>query len=152
MTELLDRLGIDSQTDLARLAVFVAILILTWVGRRIAAYLLRRLIHVLARAIHLVGRRQIDVEAELVEAFTAPVKLLVTILGVRLSMFVFEFDAGMTRFIAGLFAVLLAYTFFWALYRLAGSLGAYFIHVAENTTSRLDETITRFSSQVIRVI
>ncbi|MCC6616523.1 MAG: mechanosensitive ion channel family protein, partial [Anaerolineae bacterium] len=41
---------------------------------------------------------------------------------------------------------------FWALYRLAGSLGAYFIHVAENTTSRLDETITRFSSQVIRVI
>ncbi|MCA9907712.1 MAG: mechanosensitive ion channel family protein, partial [Anaerolineae bacterium] len=56
------------------------------------------------------------------------------------------------RFISGLFAVLLAYTFFWALYRLAGLLGAYFVRIAEKTTSRLDEIITRFSSQVIRVI
>jgi len=152
MTDLLDRLGIVSQTDLGRLVLFLGLLILVWIARRISASLLRRLIRVIVHAIHLVQRRQIDIEAELIQALTAPIQLLVTIIGLRLALFVFELDATLLRFVAGLFSVLLAYTFFWSLYRLAGLLGSYFVRVAEKTTSRLDETVTRFSSQLIRVV
>ena len=152
MTELLDRLGIAIDTDLARPLLFLGLLIFVWIARRLSGYLVRRIIRVLTRAIHLVRRKEVEIESELVQALTAPVQLLVTIIGVRLALFVFELDAGMLRFVSGAFSLLLAYTFFWALYRLAGIIGSYLVRVAEQTTSRLDETIMRFSSQVIRVV
>ncbi|MCA9909668.1 MAG: mechanosensitive ion channel [Anaerolineae bacterium] len=152
MTELLDRLGISIDTHLTRPLLFLGLLILVWIARRLSGYLVRRIIHFVVQAVHLVGRRQINIELELVQALTAPIQLLVTIIGVRIALLVFDLDPVTARFVSGAFSILLAYTFFWALYRLAEIIGVYLVRVAEQATSSFDETVVRFSSQVVRVV
>ncbi|MBI1278792.1 MAG: mechanosensitive ion channel [Anaerolineaceae bacterium] len=137
---------------LLRAVLVVLILILTWVGQRVARWLVVRLVEGLVFAI--TRARQFDVkwEAALSHDLARPIQIMVDVIGLRLAFALIDLSAEVALAVNRLTASIVTMSLFWLLYRIVNVITPYYVAKAAQETSPLDETVVRFARQIGNIL
>ncbi len=138
------------QILLAKILVILLLGAITLLARRFAPIVARRIIHLIWRFINVVRRRDVLWEAEIIAAITPPLRLLISIIGLRLILLVVEVSPALSRFEGQVLNSLFGFVIFWTLYRLIDVLAGYL--EASERFAKFDQTVVSFGRQVGKVL
>ncbi|MEZ4670793.1 MAG: mechanosensitive ion channel [Anaerolineae bacterium] len=135
-----------------RWGLIALILVLTWIGQRIARWLVVRLIETFFTAITRVRPLNTQLEANLSHSLARPIQLLVVIIGLRLALGMLDLSAVVEQIVDRTAASGGTVALFWLLYRIVNVIAQYYVSQAAQESSPLDETIVQFARQVVNVL
>ena len=142
--------GFSFVDAITRVLLVALVIFLTWLAQLGVRSLIVRTVKAILRAVRVMGRVDVEreLEIELTDRLTAPVRLFVLVIGIRLALvFVSELLRFRTLF-DNIAISLLIFAVFWGLYRVVGIVSQTYIRVSRRDTFPLDETIVRFMGQV----
>lgn len=144
-----DTFGTDVGPVVLHGVYFFAILILTWIARRVVGWLLPPVVRRLAR------RTRNDIDDRFVAALEAPVRFLITIGGLWLAVTELELPDPYGSVAGLIFASLMVWGVFWAIFRLVDPLVDILTHLGDFAVNReqpLDEQLAEKLGRVLKQI
>ncbi len=149
---LINLLGEDGADILARVLAAVLILILTALVRRLVGVLARYGTHRLTRW------TQSDWDDRIAEALVPPIRLLILVVGVEIAALALNLPNPFAYWLRTVLNTLVAYSIFWALYRLTEPVIAIAWALSRRTVSdvalsqALEEKLSRVLVQIVRAL
>ncbi len=107
-----DELGKETADIITKLVLVAAILILTWVARRIITIIVSRVVP------HFTRRTQLKWDDDIVQALQPPARFLVGVIGLWIAILVLELPQNLEVTLGHVENALIAFGIFWGIYRL----------------------------------
>lgn len=137
---------------LLRVVLIIIILLSTWVGQRLARWLVVRLVEAILFAITRVRQFDIQFESKLSHTFARPIQALVVVVGLRLAVALVNLSPQLDRVVDQITASVVTIALFWLLYRIVNVITQYYVSQAALESSPLDETIVQFARQIGNIL
>ena len=141
----------DITTVLMRGLLPVAVLILTFLLRRLIPIILRRIVRGMDRLARMMSVGEDLLREEMVEVFVPPLRFLITITGLWLIIVLYEVRTDLQIRLNTLYITLVLIAVFWAIYRVVNrSFIIWYNRARQHTTreARFNETIVQFLARV----
>lgn len=140
----------ELQNTLSRILLTIIVILLTWLLRRIAPTIARRIIRFVWRRIQAISGTETNIHEQLTEAIIPPIRLLITAIGLSLVFIIAEFSSSLESISEQAVATLIATGFFWGILRLVDVFAEYIED--SNRINVFDSTLIRFANQIVKAI
>jgi MscS family membrane protein len=150
MANTLDSVLGNSLADvMLRLGLVLLVIALTWLAQRLARVFLLRVIKALLRTVNVIRRFDPALEEQLSQRLTNPIRLFITVIGIRLALLLAALSSKQEHTADHLAATTVIIVIFWALFQVTDLASQHYIQQTAAGKTRFDETVVRFVRQVI---